>query len=80
MALCGIRIAEKDDWNDVIENGNEGGITLNDIVMTVSVAEDALPFLDGATLDFVRDGFKETFRVDNPNAKSTCGCGESFGV
>ncbi|MBK8016725.1 MAG: iron-sulfur cluster assembly accessory protein [Betaproteobacteria bacterium] len=46
----------------------------------VVVAEEALPFLDGATLDFVRDGFKETFRVDNPNAKSTCGCGESFGV
>lgn len=46
----------------------------------VVVDEGALPFVDGATLDFVREGFKQTFKVDNPNAKSQCGCGESFGV
>ncbi len=46
----------------------------------VVVAGEALPYLDGSTLDFVREGFKETFRIENPNAKSTCGCGESFGV
>ncbi|MFO1318914.1 MAG: iron-sulfur cluster assembly accessory protein [Burkholderiales bacterium] len=46
----------------------------------VVVDEEALPFVDGATLDFVREGFKQTFKVDNPNAKSQCGCGESFGV
>lgn len=40
----------------------------------------ALEVLDGATLDFVREGFKETFKFDNPNAKAQCGCGESFSV
>lgn len=44
------------------------------------VAEDSLRFLDGSTVDFVRQGFKETFHIDNPNIKTTCGCGESFGV
>lgn len=46
----------------------------------VVVAKDELPFLDGSTLDFVREGLKESFRVENPNAKSACGCGESFSV
>jgi iron-sulfur cluster assembly protein len=40
----------------------------------------ALPYLDGSTLDFVREGLKESFKFDNPNVKSECGCGESFNV
>jgi iron-sulfur cluster assembly protein len=46
----------------------------------VVVARDELPFLDGSTLDFVREGLKESFRVQNPNARSACGCGESFSI
>lgn len=41
---------------------------------------DALAVLDGSQLDFVREGFKQMFTVQNPNVKSTCGCGESFNV
>jgi iron-sulfur cluster assembly protein len=37
-------------------------------------------FLDGSTLDFVREGLKQAFKVDNPNVDATCGCGESFSV
>ena len=38
------------------------------------------PYLSGATIDFV-DGLNGSgFKIGNPNAKSTCGCGESFGV
>jgi len=46
----------------------------------VVVPQDALAALDGAKLDFVREGFKQMFTVINPNVKSTCGCGESFSV
>lgn len=46
----------------------------------VVVDKDTLPYLDGSTLDFERQGLKESFRFDNPNAKSECGCGESFSV
>jgi iron-sulfur cluster assembly protein len=31
-------------------------------------------------LDFVREGLNESFKFNNPNVKSECGCGESFGV
>ena len=39
---------------------------------------DSIPYLHGATLDF-SDGLTGTgFRVVNPNASRTCGCGSSF--
>lgn len=46
----------------------------------VVVDKEALQYLDGSTLDFAREGLKEFFKFDNPNAKSECGCGESFSV
>jgi iron-sulfur cluster insertion protein len=37
-------------------------------------------FLEGSSLDFL-DGLQGTgFKVGNPNAKGTCGCGQSFSV
>lgn len=40
----------------------------------------SLAYIDGAHFDFVTDGLKQSFRLDNPNVESTCGCGESFNV
>ncbi|WP_018412936.1 iron-sulfur cluster assembly protein IscA [Methyloversatilis thermotolerans] len=48
--------------------------------VTVLVDPKSLPFLDGTELDFVREGLNEGFKFNNPNVKSACGCGESFGV
>ena len=47
---------------------------------TVVIDDEALAFLDGSTLDFVREGFKQVFKIANPNVDATCGCGESFSV
>ena len=46
----------------------------------VIVEPDSLAYLDGTTIDFSREGLNEGFSYDNPNVKSLCGCGESFGV
>ena len=46
----------------------------------VIVNDDSLAFLDGTTIDFAREGLNEGFVYDNPNVKSLCGCGESFGI
>jgi iron-sulfur cluster assembly protein len=40
----------------------------------------SLEFLDGSTLDFVKEGLKQVFKFENPNVDATCGCGESFSV
>jgi iron-sulfur cluster assembly protein len=39
-----------------------------------------LTLIAGARVDYVAEGLKQAFRIDNPNAASTCGCGESFNV
>ena len=36
------------------------------------------PYLGGATIDFVDTIEKQGFTIDNPNAKGSCACGESF--
>ena len=40
----------------------------------------SLEFLDGSRIDFVIEGLKQSFKFDNPNVDSECGCGESFNV
>lgn len=35
-------------------------------------------YLNGAILDYVSEAFSSKFVLKNPNAKSTCGCGNSF--
>jgi iron-sulfur cluster assembly accessory protein len=40
----------------------------------------SLDFLKGAELDFVDDLIGASFKVVNPNASSSCGCGTSFSV
>ncbi len=38
----------------------------------------SLMYLEGATIDFVDSLMGGGFRIDNPNAVSSCGCGHSF--
>jgi len=35
-------------------------------------------YLNGATIDYAREGLNSFFSISNPNAKTTCGCGSSF--
>jgi iron-sulfur cluster assembly accessory protein len=38
------------------------------------------PFLEGAAIDFVDDLMGQSFKITNPNATASCGCGTSFSV
>jgi iron-sulfur cluster assembly accessory protein len=40
----------------------------------------SLAYLAGARIDYVEDLMGQSFRVDNPNASSSCGCGASFSL
>jgi iron-sulfur cluster assembly protein len=46
----------------------------------VVIDSKSLVYLDGTEVDYAREGLNEGFKFNNPNAKSECGCGESFGV
>ena len=47
---------------------------------TVLVDPMSLDFLKGAEIDFVDDLIGASFKIHNPNATSSCGCGTSFSV
>ena len=40
----------------------------------------SLVYLNGLTMDWIRNGLNEGFEFLNPNEKDRCGCGESFRV
>lgn len=37
-------------------------------------------YLQGVTVDYVRQGLNEGFQFNNPNERDRCGCGESFRI
>ena len=47
---------------------------------TILVDAMSYPYLYGSTVDYVEDLSGAKFVINNPNAKTTCGCGESFTV
>ncbi len=60
---------------------NEVGVTnyaQKDFAILVDAKSD--PYLNGLTIDWVRNGLNEGFDFKNPNEKDRCGCGESFRV
>jgi iron-sulfur cluster assembly protein len=46
----------------------------------VVVDEKSALYLVGTTLDYVDTLMESGFKIQNPNAKATCGCGQSFGA
>ena len=40
----------------------------------------SMMYLDGASIDYVKDITGEQFAIKNPNATTKCGCGNSFGA
>jgi iron-sulfur cluster assembly accessory protein len=46
--------------------------------VNVVVDRMSLPYLGGATIDFVDTIEKQGFTIDNPNATGSCACGDSF--
>ena len=59
---------EEDDM--IVENG--------DVKLVVDPL--SIQYLAGGIVDFVDDLQGSRFVIDNPNARSTCGCGASFSV
>jgi iron-sulfur cluster assembly protein len=62
------------------ERVNENDTELESGGVRVIVDEKSALYLVGTTLDFVDTLQESGFKMINPQAKSTCGCGESFGA
>ena len=55
-------------------------LTLTMHGITVLVDDMSISFLEGAELDYVEELLGSYFKVENPNATASCGCGTSFSV
>jgi iron-sulfur cluster assembly protein len=65
---------------DFAETVGAGDVVMETAGVKLVVSAESLPMLDGAEIDYVREGLNEKFAFRNPNATSQCGCGESFSV
>ncbi len=63
---------EQNRADDDIVVERDGAIVLIDPV--------SLDFLRGAEIDFAEEMIGAAFRINNPNATSSCGCGTSFSI
>jgi len=63
---------ERERAEDDLVLGREGATILIDPV--------SVDLLSGSEIDFVDDLIGAAFKINNPNAKSSCGCGTSFSL
>src|ERR671913_192790 len=54
--------------------------TLEQHGVTIVIDPYSAPYLKGATIDFLSGLEESGFKIDNPNAQASCGCGHSFTV
>jgi iron-sulfur cluster insertion protein len=67
----GLSFDDQRNEDDVIFERDGVGIVIDDV---------SLGLLNGAEVDFVEDLMGASFQIKNPNAASSCGCGNSFSI
>ena len=64
----------------LFDNQNEDDRVIVDKDIEIYVDNKSFLYLMGTQIDFVDDLNQSGFKFVNPNAKRTCGCGESFSI
>ena len=65
---------------DFSENKNEDDIIFNYKKVTVIIDETSLDLIKGSKIDYVNELIGSSFKISNPQASSSCGCGTSFSI
>ena len=65
---------------EFVDEPNEEDTVFVSHDVSIFVDPKSLVYIDGTEMDFIKEGLNEGFEFNNPNAKSECGCGESFNV
>ena len=68
------------EYNLVRETPTEDDLVLERGDARVLIDSLSLEFMGGAEIDFVDDLIGQAFKINNPNAVASCGCGTSFSV
>ena len=59
---------------------NSDDIEFNFKQFKIIVDKKSFIFLNGTTIDYVREGVNSNLTFINPNVSAECGCGESFSI
>jgi iron-sulfur cluster assembly accessory protein len=65
---------------DIVPAAEEGDLILGDASARLAIDPVSIDFIKGAQVDFVDDLMGSSFRIANPNATASCGCGTSFAI
>jgi iron-sulfur cluster insertion protein len=67
----GLSFDDQRNDDDFVFESDGVGVVVDDV---------SLGLLNGAEVDFVEDLMGASFQIKNPNAASSCGCGNSFSI
>jgi len=65
---------------EYVDTPNPEDINIDCEGCTLFVDPKSCAYVQGMTIDFVRNGLNEGFEFKNPNERDRCGCGESFRI
>ncbi len=64
-------VTDENDKDDLVIERKGGKILIDSL---------SLMYMGGSVVDYVDDLMGQSFKIDNPNAVASCGCGTSFSV
>lgn len=65
---------------DVVTTREPDDLVLEKSGATVLIDQVSLEYLKGSNIDFVSDLMGQAFKIQNPQATASCGCGTSFAI
>ena len=65
---------------DLVQEREDDDLVIERNGATVLVDQISLMYMSGSEIDFVDDLIGASFKINNPNATSGCGCGTSFAI
>ena len=63
---------------NLVDDVNENDQVFQKEESRVIIDNTSLQFLEGAEIDYCEELIGSSFKINNPNATSSCGCGTSF--
>jgi iron-sulfur cluster assembly accessory protein len=65
---------------EIVADANEEDLVIENDGARVLIDPVSVPYMEGSQIDFVDDLIGASFKITNPNATASCGCGTSFSL
>ncbi|RFB81043.1 iron-sulfur cluster insertion protein ErpA [Methylovirgula sp. 4M-Z18] len=65
---------------DIVQSKDDEDLTLERDGAVVIIDPVSIEYMKGSEIDFVDDLIGQSFKIHNPNATASCGCGTSFSL